>query len=214
MIPHEVCMVAYLLGITVNDLAEFKIPEQSQSTRFDNEVQKLRANGMNYMQIAKQMNASYDSIKLIGKGTYSTRRKKATQAKSRKAKKHDWKYTDATLLPPVQAVIQQLTAATDEKPIRITLGLVERMLMLPDKTLIRCPKCKAHIEQHVISQHMHWEKLIIWAIRRLLQDGKPIHPTNIMKLTNLRKKDLLTTLGLSDTASSSEIGGTLLKIIS
>lgn len=114
--------------------------------------------------------------------------------------KKDWERIDAETLPFVKNLLTQLAAETDAKPIRITLGLVQRKLNLSSKKLDKCPLCKEVIELYATSQEEHWRHLLEWATQKLHQENKPVHMTNLMKLTNLRKANISSVLatGCSD----------------
>lgn len=65
---YDVCLVAFFLGVSVQELITMKLPEIAQSKMFDARVKELHAQGLNYRQIADEMNTSYDLVKLVGYG--------------------------------------------------------------------------------------------------------------------------------------------------
>lgn len=65
---YDVCLVAFFLGVSVQELTTIKLPEIAQSKMYDTRVKELHAQGLNYRQIADEMNTSYDLVKLVGYG--------------------------------------------------------------------------------------------------------------------------------------------------
>lgn len=114
----------------------------------------------------------------------SYQRKKANRGNTHKK---DWERIDAETLPLVRNLLAQLIVKPDAKPIRITLGLIQRRLGLPEKALNKCPQCKQLIENHIVSQDEHRKRLLIWATNILTKENRPINTTNLMKLTNMKK---------------------------
>ena len=64
---YEVCLIAFFLNIPPKRLTHLSLPEKSQKELFEEKILKLKNQGFNYRQISKQLNASYDYIKLKGK---------------------------------------------------------------------------------------------------------------------------------------------------
>lgn len=61
----DICLVAVFLNISVSELLEMKMPEISPYQSFDLKVLELCSNGKSYRQIAKLMNASLSTIRVI-----------------------------------------------------------------------------------------------------------------------------------------------------
>ena len=78
-----------------------------------------------------------------------------------------------------------------ERPQRVSIGYVERVLGLKEGQLSHLSKCTAYLNNHIVSKEEHWARCIAWAVNRLNRQNKPVHITNIQKLTNIRKKNLL-----------------------
>lgn len=62
----EICLVAMFLGVSPGELTRMTLPSISQPEWFDNKIRILHVQGMKYPEIARQMGASYDFVKLIG----------------------------------------------------------------------------------------------------------------------------------------------------
>ena len=66
----EVCLLAFFLKIPSAELVHMVMPAKSQQELFDKKIKQLHRMGMNYAEISRQLNASYDVVKLIGMGKY------------------------------------------------------------------------------------------------------------------------------------------------
>ena len=66
LIPHEICMLAMFLQVPESVLVHMRMPHKTQQQLFDETIIRLRSQGLNYRQIAKEMAASYDTVKAIG----------------------------------------------------------------------------------------------------------------------------------------------------
>ena len=80
--PYEICLMGMFLGVTVPQLVNRTLPERTQEQEFDETVRRLREQGLQYPEIAKRLNAPYDTVKSIGEGRYK-KRQKNTQEKRR-----------------------------------------------------------------------------------------------------------------------------------
>ena len=192
---YEICMVAMFLNVKENELTNMKLPKISQAQLFDNKAKQMYKDGMSYYEISKKLNTSYESIKLIinNKNStyhYQTNKKERVNRKGG-IKRKDWNKIDNDMYQIVKETIYKFRHDTTQKPQKITIGLIERILNLPDKTIINCPKCLKEIENNYESQEEFWTRKIVWAINVLKKNNKEINYTNIRKLTNIRKNDFL-----------------------
>lgn len=185
----EVSMVAFFLGLPVSDLCQMRLPEKTQAERFDEQVRELHQSGLSYPQIARRMDAAEETVKSAGRGTYcghdSERRR---MSRSGGCPKKDWVAYDAQMLPRVQKLITELLGNSDAKPRRVTIGVVERLLPLPSRSLDHMPSCRMLVKQCVITQEEHWARLIEWAIRKIYKDSGTLNWHAISRLTNMRKR--------------------------
>ena len=185
----EVSMVAFFLGLSVSDLCQMRLPEKSQTARFDEQVRELHQSGLSYPQIARQMGAAEETVKSAGRGKFcghDTERRRMSRGGG--CRKKDWASYDAQMLPRVQKLITELQGNGNTKPIRITIGAVERLLPLPSRSIDHMPRCKALVKRHVITQEEHWARLIEWAIRTIRENGGTLNWHAISRLTNMRKR--------------------------
>lgn len=100
-------------------------------------------------------------------------------------KSKDWDRIDVETLPNVRNLIAETLSS--DKPIRITVGYVERMLNLPSKALTQMPLCMEEISKHIETQDEFWLRKISWARAKLKQENQPVNWRHIRDLTNIRK---------------------------
>ena len=182
----EVCMTAMFLGVPADDLAHIELPQIPQYDRFDATVKKLHDNGLNYQEIAQELGAAYDTVKAIGLGTYGTYHYDSPARKERKSKRYDWTAIDNDLLPKVQDLIRTMNADKTTRPIRITIGTVERLMNLPKNGLRNCSKCRLEIQRYYEPQEQYWARVIVWAVTTILDKGQQLSRTRVKNMTEIR----------------------------
>ena len=185
----EICMIALFLGISVEELANPTLPAQTQTQLFDAQIRELHDRGMNYRQIADEMGASYDTVKAIGNGLYQKYHRSLSEPQKGGPKSRNWDSVDAATLPLVQDFIRRCNQDSTQRPVKITVGMVERRLGLPTKGLKNCPQCLAEIAKYAETQEEHWARVVAWAVDLLLCGGSGLTLSKILKLTNIRKRD-------------------------
>ena len=123
--------------------------------------------------------------------TVSINKPKRAKKKYKKSKpgskSKDWDRIDIETLPKVIDFISK-TKSTD-KPVRITLGYVERMLKLPSKSLPKMPLCYNEILKNTETQDEFWIRKIAWAKDNLLRENKPLNWKHIRDMTNIKRAD-------------------------
>ena len=182
----EICMLAMFLGVSAHDLIRMELPEKTQIQAFEESIRDLHSEGLNYRQIANRLNASYDVVKSIGEGLYGTYHYFSVNPQKGGAKKSDWNTIDAATLPLVKDAICQLQGDDTSRPVKISIGTIERYLKLPKNGLRNYPLCRAEIQKHTETQEQYWTRELIWAAKTIMENGQPLHLTAIKKLTNMR----------------------------
>lgn len=114
------------------------------------------------------------------------------------AKKYDWNAKDADTLPRVVEVIANIQRHTDQRPVKISIGMVERMLGMPKSGLRNYPLCRAEIMKYSESQEQYWARELIWAAKTMLDSVGVVHMTGLMKLTNMRVRNIVASLPYLD----------------
>lgn len=183
----EICMLAMFLNVPVSDLANMTLPDKTQEQLFDEEIFRLREQGLTYPEIAKRLNASINIVKSIGEKRYGTYHKVKEQAKKCGVKVKDWSSIDKDLFPKVKQVIKELQGNGIDRPKRITEFAVEKMLGLPSRQLEMLPICRAEISANAETQEEYWAKELVWAVNTIMREGQPLNFRHIRNLTNMRR---------------------------
>ena len=83
------------------------------------------------------------------------------------------------------------TANENGRPERVSEKLVYREMNLLGHQLENMPRCKAIFEKYMESYPESWARKIIWAYRKLEEEGKPFCWTDIRRISGVKKKNLL-----------------------
>ena len=189
---YEICLLALFLNIPVADLVKMKLSEQTQEKRFDEQVFRLHEQGLKYPEIARRLNASYNTVKSIGERRYKTYHKQFKTPQKSGIKAFNWHQIDIDTLPLVQDTIRRLQGDGVVRPQRVTFFSVEKLLNLPSKRItMYLPLCKAEIERHKETQEQYWAREIIWAVNKVRSDNQPMNWKHIRTLTNMKKEDVI-----------------------
>lgn len=192
---YEICLLAMFLDIQPFELVKMELPEQTQEERFDEQIFKLHEQGLKYPEIARRLNASYHTVKAIGEKRYKTTKEKIEEPAKSGKKTNDWEKIDRDLLSEVKKAIKSLYGNGVERPKKVTVFAIEKMLGLPSKRIsLYLPLCKAEIEKNQETQEQYWAREVVWAIERIKVEGSVMNWKNIRSLTNMRKKDLIRSL--------------------
>lgn len=189
---YEICLLALFLNIPAADLVKMKLPEQTQEQRFDEEVYRLHEQGLKYPEIARRLNAPYDTVKAIGEQKYKVYHKEPKKPLKCGAKSYNWQQIDKDTLPLVKDAIKQLQGDGNTRPKKVTVFAVEKILGLPSKRIsLYLPLCKAEIEKNYESQEQHWAREVVWAVSKIIREGQVLNWKHIRNLTNMRKCDFV-----------------------
>lgn len=188
---YEICLVAMFLNVSVSELVNMKLPRKRQQEVFDEKINTMHKQGLNYSEISKQLNASYNVVKSIGEGRYGMYHYHSSNPAKGGAKKFDWNKIDNETLPQIRELLKQLYYNDIDRPQKISIRKIENVLNIPKNRLLKCPKCKAEIEKYIESQEEYWAREIVWAVNKILKEEKTLNWKRIRELTNIRKKNFL-----------------------
>jgi len=189
---HEVCMIAMFLNIDANDLVHRRLPEKTCQQVFDEKVFQLREQGLKYTDIAKCLEASYDVVKSIGEQRYITSTKRSESSVKGGIKRKEWEQIDKDTLPLVWGAVRQLQTDNAERPVKISIATVERMLnMYKGQISYYMPLCRDEIMRHIESQEQYWAREVVWAAKRVIDTRSDLTWTKILRLTNIRRVDFI-----------------------
>lgn len=190
----EVCQMAMFQEISSEDLCNMKLPDKSQEQIFDEKVKKLQSQGLKYPEIAKRLNASYNVVKPIGENSYGKYSHKKETHRKCGVKKQDWAEIDKATLPLVKKAIKELQGQEGDRPRRVNMAAVSKILGFPDKRLQLLPKSTEVVMKYYETQEQYWAKEVVWAVNKLEKDGKEVSQNQVRRLTNMRKDNLIASL--------------------
>lgn len=189
---QEICMLALFLKVPVEELVKMELPEQTQEERFDKEIFRLHEQGLKYPEIARRLDASYNVVKAIGGKRYGKYHKEPKRPLKSGVKAYDWERIDRDTLPLVKDAIKKLQGKEGERPKKVSIYAVEKMLGLPDKRIVQyLPKCREEIERHEETQEKYWAREVVWAVDTIRKNGDILNWKHIRNLTNMRKKNFI-----------------------
>ena len=191
---YEICQVGMFLRIPPKELATLKNNKsiERQITAYDNQVIEMSEEGISGNEIARRIGASSRTVRIIldrQKSKPDDKNKTDTSNAKKKCgpKPKDWKKQDNEYLPKVDDAINLIYGAGDERPHKVTVFAVSKILGLPDKALYRMPKCLAKIKSYEESQEDYWRREVLWAIRTTKAAKREVNWRRIRELTNLRR---------------------------
>ena len=179
----EVSLLGFFLNIAPIEFQKATILDKKQEDVFDERIKSLREKGLSYPKIAETMNTSVDTIK---NAVYAP--KKNPKQRARKGGKPgrrpiDWSRMDEEMLPRVIETITELKSS--EKPVRITVGGVARLIGLKSKQINKLIRCKEEIEKHCQSQEEFWAKKVVWAWSIISREGRSKSVKQVRVITNM-----------------------------
>ncbi|MBO5389982.1 MAG: TniQ family protein [Lachnospiraceae bacterium] len=188
---YEICQMAVFLKIPVEEMLNMKLPERTQQMIFDETVRELRAKGLGYNKIGEMLGVSSLTVRKVGK--YEQRKPKNYKIPCG-SKRRDWEKIDKETLPLVKSAIAELYGDEERRPRKINRNAVCDKLGL-NKCIFRClPQCTKEIAKYSETQEQYWAREIIWAICELEREGKVLSASQIMRVTNMRKDNLIASL--------------------
>ena len=105
----------------------------------------------------------------------------------------DWEALDRETAPMLEKFAKSVydgTANENGRPERVSEKLVYREMNLLGHQLENMPRCKAVFEKYTESYPESWARKIIWAYRKLEEEGKPFYWTDIRRISGVKKKNL------------------------
>lgn len=179
----EISLLGFFLNVEPQEYLEEEIVEKSQNEVFDNKILELHREGLSYPQIANRMGLSIHTIK--NAAYLKTKKSKPRKRKGGKPGRRplDWDSMDREILPKVIETISGLK--NSDKPQRITIGGVARLIGLKSKQIDKLPICKSEIIKNAQPQEVYWAEKVVWAWKTLSSEGRPISVKQIRLRTNM-----------------------------
>lgn len=142
-----------------------ELPEKSQPEIIDEKIRALHAQGLKSPAIARQLGMSTDAVKRIA-GNYKISTYSRAKGGKSGRRAEDWERMDTELLPMVKAAIDELHGDGTERPRRVNVTAVQKLLALPDKSLDHLQNCRELVLRHQESQAEYWAREVVWAYQR------------------------------------------------
>lgn len=105
----------------------------------------------------------------------------------------DWDLMDREMAPALEKAVKAVydgTASENGRPERVSEKLVYREMNLLGHQLENMPRCKAIFEKYTKSYPETWARKIVWAYKKLEEEGKPFCWTDVRKISGVKKKNL------------------------
>lgn len=105
----------------------------------------------------------------------------------------DWELLDMETAPVLEKFAKCVydgNGNENGRPERVSEKRVYREMGLLGHQLENMPRCKAIMERYAESYPESWARKIIWAYRKLEEEGRPFYWTDIRKIAGVKKKNL------------------------
>lgn len=198
----EICQLGMFLGVSTKEITKIKLPDKTSEQLFEEEVRKLHNSGIGYNKIGKILKVSPRTVRLA----LSEKKPIRTRSNRKGGKKSkNWENIDEETLPLVKDAIKQLKGSNEERPKKVTRFAVSKLLGFHSKTFDKLPKCFEEIKNNEDKQEIYWAKEVVWAVRKILEEGEPLNWRRIRDLTNIRKADFEKSLKFIDEIGDGKI---------
>ena len=104
----------------------------------------------------------------------------------------DWEMLDRETAPVLEKFVRAVydgIANENGRPERVSEKFVYREMNLLGHQLENMPRCKAIFEKYTESYPETWARRIIWAYKKLEEEGEPFCWTDIRKISGVKKKN-------------------------
>ena len=208
----EISLIGLFLDISARELSTRSKSFKTRSTKdFDNKIKQLKSSGLNYREIADELHLSYDYTKLLGNGGRKNLKGRVSSHKG--GHRIEWEKLDEKTFSKIVCLVTELNTIGTSRPKKISVSLIERMAGLKECQLKRMPRCLEFVKINTISQEEHWARTIAWAIYKLNSESRVVNISNILKITNMRKKYIEAALPFLNLYLDSKIENDLFKNI-
>lgn len=183
---YEVCQMAFFLGVSAGELINPRLPEKSQTERFNEKVAELYRAGLGSHRIARVVGSCSSTALKANRENPQAEHDHSVRKGMRKT---DWDAMDAGMLQTVRDTCEQIYRNDGGRPGRVTIYAVCRALDMPGKRFEYLPKCRAVIQEYAESFEVYWAREVVWAYRVLMESAnqRDIHWRDVRDLTNLRR---------------------------
>ena len=175
--PYFVLQLAFFENISVQDITQ--LPKKI-------ELYGIEAK---YKELADKLNLDYSVVEAIGSSVLKYNYNQTHVTRKTGPRRIDYDEIDIRAMPQVTMVVRNLLEH-DDRPEKVSFAKVQKALGLPQKAFNNMPRCRSYIEKHIESQAEYWAREVDWAIGKIMRNGDPITLSRIMKMTNMRVRDI------------------------
>lgn len=192
----EICMYSMFLGVSAEELIKCEVHKETSreqyTCNFDKKVLELLNSGIGINEVSRRFGISSKTTRDILDNKFAGNNAKERGKGGRVSR--DWDKLDRELLPQVLALIEQFKEDTEDRPKRVTMSSIGHSLHIPFKNFDNLPLCRTALKQNTENINEYWAREMVWAIKKIKREGRDMHLTNIMKLTNQRKRDVFSSV--------------------
>lgn len=105
----------------------------------------------------------------------------------------DWELLDMETAPVLEKFAKGVydgTGNENGRPERVSEKRVYREMGLQGHQLENMPRCKAIMERYTESYPESWARKIIWAYKKLEEEGRHFYWTDIRRISGVKKKNI------------------------
>lgn len=183
----DICKLAFFLNIPIEEITDPRIPEKSQTERFDEKVNQLYQEGLGCHRIAQKVGScpstalKANRIKEKAPHDYAVRKGIA---------KKNWNAMDVEMLSKVKELCEKIYIGGDDRPKRVTAFAITKAMSWPDKRLDYLPRCKELVQRYSMeSMEEYWARECVFFYKILLEESTTITWRNLRDKTNLTRKN-------------------------
>lgn len=174
---YYILQLAYFEGISVNEI-----------THLPNDISLFGIDAL-YKELSEKYNIDYSIVEEIGSTIHKYTYNQNRVAKKSGVREARYNELDEKYLPQVKDIVEEIVNKQG-RPEKLSFAKVTKALNLPQKQINKLPQCKAYIEQYIETQPQFWARQVEWAYKEMQNNDNPINLTRIIKLTNMRLKDI------------------------
>jgi hypothetical protein len=174
---YYILQIAYFLGISTQEI-----------THLPNDISESALHEV-YRQLSQKHHLNYDIVEDIASAVLEYSLPKHIIAQKSGPRATLYNKLDQKYLPQVCQIVHSIIEA-DGRPQKLSIAKVQKALNLPQKQINKLPKCRSYIERYMESQEAFWAREVEWAVSVLNEENMPINCSRIMKMTNMRLRDI------------------------
>ena len=142
---------------------------------------------LSYKRLAEKHNLDYSVVADIAEEILKQKAPKVSNISGPKRKEYD--KLDEELLPKVKKIVDEIIGK-EGRPERVSVTKIQRLMNLPQKQFKKLPKCRKYIESKTETQEEFYKRNVDWAVKEIERRGGIVTFSRVMKLTNMRKREI------------------------